>query len=143
MVEDMLRYQLTHPALLSALAEAGHGSKLLIADGNFAHRTNSYRGAPVIYLNLRPGLVTVDQVLEVVIAATPLERATLFATDDGSIADCEAGYRALLADIPVDKLGRADFYQACQQSDLAAVVATGDQRHFANVLLTVGFNPAP
>ncbi|GAA2006066.1 ricin-type beta-trefoil lectin domain protein [Catenulispora subtropica] len=29
------------------------------------------------------------------------------------------------------------------QPDLAVAVATGDQRHFANILLTIGFHPEP
>jgi L-fucose mutarotase len=139
----MLRYQLIHPPLLAALAEAGHGSKILIADANYAHRTNTYRAAPVIHLNLRPGLLDVDQVLATVIDAAPIELATLMTPDDDGVAACEAGYRALLGDVPVDRLARTDFYRACQQPDLAAVVATGDGRHFANVLLTIGFNPPP
>ncbi|NLF56040.1 MAG: RbsD or FucU transport, partial [Candidatus Hydrogenedens sp.] len=30
----MLKQRLTHPDILEALAAAGHGSKVLIADGN-------------------------------------------------------------------------------------------------------------
>ena len=59
----MLRYSLLHPPLLTALATAGHGSKVLIADANYAHRTNVHHRAELIHLNLRPGLLTVDQVL--------------------------------------------------------------------------------
>jgi L-fucose mutarotase len=66
------------------------------------------------------------------------------APDDGSTAPAESGFRDLLGpDIPVARLARAGFYAACRQPDLAVTVATGDQRHFANILLTIGFEPDP
>jgi L-fucose mutarotase/ribose pyranase (RbsD/FucU family) len=40
---------------------------------------------------------------------------------------------------PLQPIGRLDFYTACQESDLALCVATGDDRLCANVLLTVGY----
>ena len=62
----MLRSPLIHPPLLAALGAAGHGARVLIADANYSHSTNVYPGAALIHLNVRPGLVTVDQVLKVV-----------------------------------------------------------------------------
>ncbi len=138
----MLRYSLIHPGLLAALAGAGHGSTVLIADGNYAHSTNTNRHAPVIHLNLRPGLLTVAQVLETVADATPIERATLMLPDDGSPPPVADAYRPLLGpDVIIDSLTRAVFYTACRGSTLAATIATGDQQHFANVLLTIGALP--
>ena len=139
----MLRYPLIHPELLAALAGAGHGSRILIADSNYAHRTNTNRDAPVIHLNLRPGLVSVDQVLETVIDASPIESATLMRPDDGSPSTVEAGYQRLLGNAGIHSVSRTEFYQACRGADLAATVATGDQRHYANILLTIGSLPAP
>jgi hypothetical protein len=40
-------------------------------------------------------------------------------------------------------LGRLDFYAACRESDLALCVATGDDRLYANVLLTIGYITPP
>ncbi len=40
--------------------------------------------------------------------------------------------------MPVDVVGREQFRIACRSPDLAATVATGDERHYANILLTVG-----
>jgi L-fucose mutarotase len=51
----MLRTQLIHPQILGALAEAGHGSQVLISDGNFPHVTATPPGARRVYLNLSPG----------------------------------------------------------------------------------------
>jgi L-fucose mutarotase len=36
-------------------------------------------------------------------------------------------------------LARLDFYAECRQPDLAVCVATGDNRLYANLLLTIGF----
>ena len=135
----MLRYPLIHPPLLEVLAAAGHGSRILIADGNYAHRANSRPGARLIHLNLRPGLVTVDQVLEVVAEAIPIETAAMMRPDDGSAPTLDADYRKLLeAGTPLAMLEREAFYQACLDPGLEATVATGDRRYFANNLLTVG-----
>ncbi|NUR57849.1 MAG: RbsD or FucU transport [Catenulispora sp.] len=140
----MLRYPLIHPQLLAALAESGHGGKVLIGDGNFAHRTNVLPGTPMVYLNLSPGLVTADQVLAAILDACPIEAAAVMAPDDGSVAAAEHGFRALLGEeVPVARLGRGEFYAACREPGLAVAVATGDERHFANLLLTIGFNADP
>ena len=80
----MLRSTLIHPPLLAALGAAGHGGRVLIADANYSHSTNIHPRAVLIHLNLRPGLVTVDQVLEPVIATVPVESATVMQPDDGS-----------------------------------------------------------
>jgi L-fucose mutarotase len=138
----MLRYPLIHPPLLEVLAAAGHGSRILIADGNFAHRANSHARARIIHLNLRPGLITVEQALEVVADAIPVESAAMMQPDDGSPPTLDTGYRKYLAaSTPLTMLGRDDFYRACQDPALDATIATGDRRYFANILLTVGAMP--
>jgi L-fucose mutarotase len=136
----MLRFPLIHPPLLAALAAAGHGSRILLADANYAHSTNVHPGAARIYLNLRPGLLTVDQVLESVLGAVAVESATVMQPDDGSRPSAFGRYRQLLGDdLPLQTLGRLEFYAVCREPDLAACVATGDDRLYANVLLTIGF----
>jgi L-fucose mutarotase len=136
----VLRFPLIHPPLLAALAAAGHGGRVLIADANYSHSTNVHPRAAQIYLNLRPGLVTVDQVLEPVLAAVPVESVAVMKPDDGSTPAVFGRYRQLLGDgLPLQPLGRLDFYAACREPDLAICVATGDERLYANVLLTIGF----
>lgn len=138
----MLRYPLIHPDLLAVLAESGHGSRILIADGNYAHHTNTNSLARVIHLNLRPGLLTVEQVLESIVDASPIESAALMAPDDGSSCPVETLYRRYLGpEVPLDSLPRKDFYEACRSTDVAATIATGDQAHYANILLTIGSLP--
>ena len=60
----MMRSGLLHPPLLAALAGAGHGSQVLIADGLYPHDTGANPAATRIHLNLRPGLVAARDVLE-------------------------------------------------------------------------------
>ena len=136
----MLRFPLIHPPLLAALAAAGHGGRVLLADANYSHSTNVHPAATVIHLNLRPGLVTVDQVLEPVLAAVPVEDATVMSPGDGSTPRVFARYGELLGPgLPLRPLGRMDFYAECREPDLAVCVATGDDRLYANLLLTIGF----
>jgi L-fucose mutarotase len=138
----VLRFPLIHPPLLAALASAGHGAKILLADANYPHSTNVSPGAALIHLNLRPGLVTVDQVLEPVLSAVAIEAATVMRPDDGHTPDVFAQYKGLLGDqCELEKLGRHQFYAACREPDLAICVATGDSRLYTNLLLTIGVIP--
>jgi L-fucose mutarotase len=140
----MLRFPLIHPPLLAALGAAGHGARILLADANYSHSTNISPRADLIYLNVRPGLVTVDQVLEPLLASVPVEAVTVMRPDDGTAPPVFSRYRELLGDdLPLQPLGRLDFYAACRESDLALCVATGDDRLYANMLLTVGYITPP
>jgi L-fucose mutarotase len=134
----MLRTRLLHPEILHALASAGHGSTVLLADGNFPHRTAPSPGAPRVYLNLAPGVVTVTQVLAAVRSAIEVERAAVMLPDDGTRLPVHEEFARLLDGTPLDTMGRFEFYDATRTSDLALVVATADQRVYANLLLTVG-----
>jgi L-fucose mutarotase len=78
----MLNYKLIHPPLLAALAGMGHGSRMLISDGNFPHTTVCNSSAAIVYLNLRPGMLTVMDVLDTVLDAINVEAATLMGPSD-------------------------------------------------------------
>lgn len=91
--------------MLAALGAAGNGGRALIADSSYSHSTNVHPCAALIHLNLRPGLVTVDQVLEPVLAAVPVEAVTVMRPDDDSIPEVFARYRQLLgAELPLQPL---------------------------------------
>lgn len=135
----MLKGPLTHPALIGALAAAGHGSKVLIADGNYPHSTGAREDAVRIHLNLRPGLPTVDDVLEVLVQSIPIEAAAVMVPGGGEKVSAHEGFRLALAEgVAWTELGRLEFYEACRTNDVAIVIATGEQRIYANLLLTVG-----
>ena len=134
----MLHGPLTHPPLLAALAAAGHGSRVLIADGNYPHSTGVNPSAERVFLNLRPGLATVDDVLDVLVRAVPLESATVMVPPEGQTVPAHDGFREILGDLEWNEVGRFEFYDLCKTPDVAVVVATGEQRVYANVLLTIG-----
>jgi L-fucose mutarotase len=138
----VLTSRLIHPPLLAELAACGHGSRVLLADANYAHATNVRPGAPVIYLNLRRGLVRVDDVLELIVEAAPLEEVHAMRPDDDHTPPAWSGYERILGPAqPLRPVARLDFYAAARQADVAFAVATGDDRLYANLLLTIGYLP--
>ncbi len=138
----MLKTRLLHPDILRSLASAGHGSKVLIADGNYPFTTGSNPSADIVFLNLAPGLLTVTDVLKVLVDAIPIEAAQVMMPADGPEPPIFSEFRQLLGDaIALQPLGRFEFYDAAQDSDLALVIATGEQRIYANILLTIGVVP--
>ncbi len=134
----MLRYPLTHPQMLRALAAAGHGSQVLLMDGNYPHSTGSNPRAELVHLNLRAGLPLVTEVLETVLSAVPVESAAVMQPEVGDAAIFDE-FAVLLGEAtPITRLARHDFYAAGRGPDVALAVATGEQRWFANILLTIG-----
>lgn len=134
----MLTYRLLHPEILRALGEAGHGARVLIADGNFPLATQTHPGARRVYLNLAPDLLRVTDVLGVLVDAIPVEAAQVMRPESGEEPSIFAAFRALLPGIELQPLGRFQFYEAAREPDLALAVATGERRVYANVLLTIG-----
>jgi L-fucose mutarotase len=139
----MLKTNLLHPEILRALASAGHGSRVLIADGNYPHTTGSNPAAAKVFLNLAPGLLNATDVLRVIAGAIPIEAAHVMATADGSEPPIWSEFRDLLPGNPLQSLERFAFYAAASEKDVALVLATGEQRIYANVLLTIGVVPPP
>lgn len=133
----MLTLPITHPELLAALGRCGHGSQVLIADGNYPHRTGTAEAADIIYLNLSPGIFTVRQVLEVLTKAIAVEAATVMDPGTGTDPDCFGTYQDLLGGLTLQRLERHQFYAAARSDDVGVVVATGDTAHYANLLLTI------
>lgn len=139
----MLKTQLIHPTILAALGASGHGSGILIADGNYPFITRANPAAERVYLNFTPGLLTVTQVLEALVTAIPIEAAHVMTPDDGSDQAIFAEFRELMPDIKLEKLKRFPFYDMARGSDVSLVIATGEQRVYANLLLTIGVVPPP
>lgn len=138
----MLKYKLTHPQILAALAGAGHGSKVLIADGNYPFTTGSNPAAAHVFLNLTRGSAPVDAVLAVLVEAIPVEGAHIMMPQEGPEPPIFASFRRILPEgIQLQPLGRFAFYDAARASDVALVIATGEQRIYANILLTIGVVP--
>ena len=137
----MLKYQLLHPEILHALGSAGHGAQVLIADGNYPFATKSNPEARRVFLNLAPDVLTVTDVLQVLVGAIPIEAAHVMVPDAGDEPPIFAEFRALLSDMELQQLGRFPFYDAARSPDVALVIATGERRVYANILLTIGVVP--
>jgi L-fucose mutarotase len=135
----MLKTKLLHPEILNVLGGAGHGSKVLIADGNYPFGTGGNPSAKRVYLNLAPGLVTVTDVLRVLVDAIPIEAAEVMQPPSGPEPAIFGEFRGILPkELTLKPLGRFEFYDASRHLDTALVIATGEQRIYANILLTIG-----
>jgi L-fucose mutarotase len=138
----MLKTKLIHPEILAALGAAGHGSRVLIADGNYPFSTGSNSAAARVFLNLRPGLVSALDVLEVLVSALPIESAMVMVPSDGPQPEIQAEMRKLLpAGVAMEQKWRLNFYEEAKSPDTALVIATGEQRIYANILLVIGVVP--
>src|SRR5687768_10200072 len=144
----MLKHQLIHPQILHALGRAGHSSKVLISDGNYPHYSRKGPNAEMVYLNLMPGQLLVTDVLKALVTAIPIEAAEVMDYDrEGpygfkSDPPVWGEYRQILkgAGVEVDltPIERFAFYDAAGGRDIVLNVCTGDQRLWANLLLTIG-----
>lgn len=137
-VGAMILTPLIHPQLIGALAAAGHGSKILLTDGNYPGGTGAPAAATRIHLNLAPGLLDVDQVLAPLTQTIPIEAAEVMLPPDGDDVPAITGFRAALAGVTFTGHDRFAFYDAARHSDVSIVIVTGDQRLYANLLLTIG-----
>jgi len=134
----MLRTKLTHPEILEALGSAGHGSVVLIADGNYPFSTGAAPGARRVYLNFAPGLLTVPEVLRVLVETIPIESVDVMVPESGQEHPILPEFRQIFGEMPLSPIGRIPFYNKARSPDTALVIATGEQRTYACVLLTIG-----
>ena len=150
----MIHGTLLHSQILEALGRAGHGSRILIADGNYPASTTLGPNAVHVPLNLSPGVVSCTQVLEALLSVTPIETAAVMQYyREGPYALPEDPpiwneYRRLLKDAAqpdtLTEIERFAFYETVDQPDVCLTIQTGDQRMYANLLLTIGVvAPAP
>ena len=134
----MLQHTLIHPDILQTIGAAGHGSRILIADGNYPASMKRGANAKLIYLNLMPGLPSAVDVLDALLTAIPVEAAHVMKPDDGATPDIFRIFTARLVDIKLEGLGRYEFYEEACGDDTCLIIVTGEQRIYANLLLTVG-----
>lgn len=135
----MLKMPLTHPEILAALAASGHFSQVLVADGNFPVAGSRGPNARVVHLNLGPGVVDAPTVLDHLLAVVPVQAATVMESPPGFTPPLFAIYREKLgADVAWQQMERWAFYERIASPRTTLIVATGEQRRFANLLLEVG-----
>ena len=139
----MLTTKLLHPEILEALGSSGHGGKVLIADGNYPFVTRANPAAKRVYLNFTPGKLNVVEILEVLVEAIPIESADVMTPDSGDEPTIFADFRRLLPNLELTKNKRFPFYDMARDPDCCLVIATGEQRIYANILLTIGVVAPP
>jgi L-fucose mutarotase len=135
----MINGPLLHPDVLAALARSGHTGKIMIADGQFPISTGIPASVPRAFLNYAPNLLTVPQALGPLVGATPIESVAATINDDGSLPSIWDDYRAVLApELPLSGVKASEFGPLLHDPALALVIATGDLRSNACIVLTLG-----
>jgi L-fucose mutarotase len=144
----MLKTPILHPQILHALGRAGHSSKILISDGNYPHHTKRGPNADIVYLNFAPGQMTTTDVLQGIANCVPIELAEVMEplrvgpyamkNDPPVFDDFRRLLKARHATLDLTRLERMAFYAAAASADVTLTIATGDQRLYANILLTIG-----
>ena len=146
----MLNTPLVHPDILRILAQAGHHSKVLIADGNYPALNKRGPRAELVSLQLSPGIPTVAQVLEAILGTVRIDQVNTMGIDrtDPSAAATPgdppvwAEYRRILAaagaHCELEPILKWDFYEAVSSVDHVLTIQTAEQAPWANLLLTVG-----
>ena len=149
----VLRIPLIHPPILGALAAAGHGSLILIADANFPASTKRGPHAQLVYLNLRPGLIDAVEILRCVAGAVPIEESVVMAPlREGPYAiagappiwaEFEEVLRTVSASPELVQVERDEFYATASTPDVALTIVSGEARAYGNVLLRIGVVQPP
>ena len=144
----MLFHQLIHPRINYVLGQAGHHSRVLIADGNYPAASTLGPNAELISLNLMPGVVSCTQVLEALLSAVPIEAAYTMAPETtgpyAMVGDPPiwADYRKLFSTSPsaieLQPVEKWEFYKQVNTPDHVLTIQTADQSLFANLLLAIG-----
>lgn len=132
----MLKGKLIHPEIMAALANCGHGDKVLIADGNYPLEART-GDAELVYLGLTPGMPSVTDVLEAVQSVIEIEKAEVMDPFDGTRPEIFDDFEKMLG-LELSKMGRFDFYDAASKPDVRLAISTGEKRTFSNILITVG-----
>lgn len=135
----MIKSKIIHPELISTLAKCGHKTKILIADSNYSFVTNSSSNAIIIYLNLTAGMINCTDILDAVLTEINVESAILMDTPADFNPEIYQEYRDRLTEnVEFTSLERYAFYDTAKSDDLLLVIASGENRRFANIILTVG-----
>jgi L-fucose mutarotase len=135
----MLKTQLLHPEILMELGRNGHGSKILISDGNFPVNTCTPQTAKKVYLNLTPGVLNVIDVLKVIKNFIPIEKAYIMNPPDEEPQPIHHEFKQILDEgTPFEALKRYEFYDVAKTPDVCLAIATAEVRRFANIILEIG-----
>ena len=137
-IEVMLKTQVIHPTIMEALARSGHFAQVVIADGNLPVGAMTGPNSTTVHLNFRPGLLDAVTVLEGILEVCPVQGAIVMEKPAEANADIHDTYKKLLGDVSWDEMERWAFYDKIREPATTLIIQTGEQRRFANLILTIG-----
>ncbi|MDO6489566.1 RbsD/FucU family protein [Colwellia sp. 6_MG-2023] len=134
----MLKTAVIHPTILEALARSGHFAQVVIADGNLPVGAMTGANSTTVHLNFRPGLLDALTVLEGILEICPIQGAIVMEKPEEADAEIHQSYQELLGDVTWNTMERWAFYDQIREPTTTLIIQTGEQRRFANIILTVG-----
>lgn len=134
----MLKTAVIHPTIMEALARSGHFAQVVIADGNLPVGAMTGPNSTTVHLNFRPGMLDALTVLEGLLEVCPFQGAIVMEKPQEANAEIHGAYKALLGDVTWDEMERWAFYDKIREPATTLIIQTGEQRRFANIILTVG-----
>ncbi|MDA8975103.1 RbsD/FucU family protein [Akkermansiaceae bacterium] len=134
----MLKTAVIHPQIMEALGRSGHFAQIVIADGNLPVGAMTGPNSTTVHLNFKPGLLDAVTVLEGILEVCPIQGATVMEKPAEANAEIHETYKKILGDITWDEMERWAFYDQIRDQATTLIIQTGEQRRFANLILSVG-----
>lgn len=134
----MLKTAVIHPTIMEALGRSGHFAQVVIADGNLPVGAMTGPNSTTVHLNFRPGMLDALTVLEGILEVCPIQGAIVMEKPAEANAEIHVSYKQLLRDVTWEELERWSFYTKIREPATTLIIQTGEQRRFANLILTVG-----
>ncbi|HAF78911.1 MAG TPA: transporter [Maribacter sp.] len=134
----MLKTPVIHPTIMEVLARSGHFAQVVIADGNLPVGAMNGPNSTTVHLNFKPGLLDALTVLEGILEVCPIQGAIVMEKPPEANAEIHLAYKELLGDVSWSEMERWAFYDQIRDKTTTLIIQTGEQRRFANLILTVG-----
>jgi len=134
----MLKTAVIHPTIMEALGRSGHFAQVVIADGNLPVGAMTGKNSVTVHLNFRPGMLDALTVLEGILEVCPIQGAIVMDKPAEANAEIHDNYKKLLGAVTWDTMERWAFYDKIREPETTLIIQTGEQRRFANIILTVG-----
>lgn len=134
----MLKTPVIHPTIMEVLARSGHFAQVVIADGNLPVGAMNGPNSTTVHLNFKPGLLDALTVLEGILEVCPIQGAIVMEKPPEANAEIHLVYKELLGDVSWSEMERWAFCDQIRDKTTTLIIQTGEQRRFANLILTVG-----
>ncbi|GAL61546.1 L-fucose mutarotase [Algibacter lectus] len=123
---------------MEVLARSGHFAQVVIADGNLPVGAMTGPNSTTVHLNFKPSLLDAITVLEGILEVCPVQGAIVMEKPVGANAEIHDAYKKLLGEVTWNEMERWTFYDKIRDPNTTLIIQTGEQRRFANLILTVG-----